>query len=137
MAVATSDLTYYYYYYYYYYYKSYQATGRGFVIQHDGHKSIFQSFYYSHFQPGFEFLILLLIPIIFRTTVASFFLGLVMVWVLVVSYLWTPFLYNPNGLDYSAVTHSINVGITFIIRVVMMMMMMMRHAAALRLGISS
>jgi hypothetical protein len=44
----------------------YQATGRGFVIEHESMIKLFSSYLYSHFLPGFEMCALQLLPLYFQ-----------------------------------------------------------------------
>ncbi len=53
----------------------------------------------SHFQPAFELLVVLLVYLSFSRT--GYFLETFSVYLLVIGLLWTPLVFNPNGLDFT------------------------------------
>lgn len=52
----------------------------------------------SHFNPAFELLVVLLVYSSFAST--GYFLETFSVYLLVIGLLWTPLVFNPNGLDF-------------------------------------
>eukprot|EP00903_Cladosiphon_okamuranus_P007590 g7363.t1 len=77
----------------------YQATGRGFVIAHEPFVEMFPLYLLSHFNPAFELLVALLVYASFVTS--GYFLETFSVFLLIIGLLWTPLLFNPNGLDFT------------------------------------
>lgn len=53
----------------------------------------------SHFDPAFELLLALVVYGVFATS--GYFLETFSVYLLVIGLLWTPLLFNPNGLDFT------------------------------------
>lgn len=62
----------------------------------------------SHFNPAFELLVALLVYASFATS--GYFLETFSVYLLVIGLLWTPLVFNPNGLDF---TYARYVGLFF------------------------
>ncbi|CAM9250703.1 unnamed protein product [Discosporangium mesarthrocarpum] len=77
----------------------YTATGRGFVIAHEAFVKMFMMYLKSHFYPAFELLIVLIIYGTFSTE--GYFLETFSVYLLVIGMLYTPVIFNPNGLDFA------------------------------------
>jgi callose synthase len=86
---------------------TYKATGRGFVLKHERFKDSFQHYFYSHYLPGLELLLLLIIEGAFFSTKALVIqnvpFGLV-----AASWLYCPALFNPQGLDYESLKHDMD-----------------------------
>lgn len=53
----------------------------------------------SHFNPAFELLVVLIVYASFATS--GYFLETFSVYLLVIGLLWTPLVFNPNGLDFT------------------------------------
>ncbi|CAM9645366.1 unnamed protein product, partial [Laminaria digitata] len=77
----------------------YQATGRGFVIAHESFGDMFPLYLTSHFNVGFELLVVLIVYGSFATS--GYFLETFSVYLLIIGLLWTPLVFNPNGLDFT------------------------------------
>ncbi|CBJ30457.1 1,3-beta-glucan synthase, family GT48 [Ectocarpus siliculosus] len=77
----------------------YQATGRGFVIAHEYFVDMFPLYLTSHFNPAFELLVVLIVYASFATS--GYFLETFSVYLLIIGLLWTPLVFNPNGLDFT------------------------------------
>lgn len=60
----------------------------------------------SHFNPAFELLVALLVYASFATS--GYFLETFSVFLLIIGLLWTPLIFNPNGLDF---TYARSVGV--------------------------
>ncbi|CAM9179036.1 unnamed protein product, partial [Chrysoparadoxa australica] len=86
----------------------YKATGRGFVIAHEGFVPGFRSFFFSHFYPAAELLVLLLLYAKFTIFTSTYALETFSVWLLVVGWLYSPSMFNPNGLDTSSASSDFN-----------------------------
>ncbi|CEM17389.1 unnamed protein product [Vitrella brassicaformis CCMP3155] len=79
----------------------YQNAGRGLQIAHKDFRHIWQMYFYSHWQPAVELLLLLIfysggqsfLPVNAART--WFF------WIVAISWLYMPFLYNPLGFAWS------------------------------------
>jgi len=80
----------------------YQATGRGFIIEHQPFLKLFQQFGRSHFLLGFDLLCLLLVMGLFDRS-GEYGAITVWCWVFGATCLWAPFLYNFEGLHYEKV----------------------------------
>lgn len=72
---------------------------------------MFPLYVVSHFTPAFELLVVLIVYAQFSSD--GYFLETFSVYLLVIGLLWTPVVFNPNGLDFtyarcvSGVTHVI------------------------------
>lgn len=53
----------------------------------------------SHFNPAFELLVVLIVYASFATS--GYFLETFSVYLLIIGLLWTPLVFNPNGLDFT------------------------------------
>jgi hypothetical protein len=82
----------------------YQGTGRGFVINHETLCETWRRFFFSHWVIGCEFLFLALIygwtaEFVFH----SYVVEMLPVLLLIASFVWAPFFFNPNGFDFTTV----------------------------------
>lgn len=53
----------------------------------------------SHFTPAFELLVALIVYGVFSSS--GYFLETFSVYLLIIGLLWTPVVFNPNGLDFT------------------------------------
>ncbi len=60
---------------------------------------MFPMYLTSHFNPAFELLVVLVVYSSFATS--GYFLETFSVYLLVIGLLWTPLVFNPNGLDFT------------------------------------
>lgn len=60
---------------------------------------MFPLYLVSHFNPAFELLVALIVYALFATS--GYFLETFSVYLLVIGLLWTPLVFNPNGLDFT------------------------------------
>ncbi|KAG6393247.1 hypothetical protein SASPL_147483 [Salvia splendens] len=84
----------------------YMATGRGFVVFHAKFAENYRLYSRSHFVKGIELMILLLVYHIFGRTyrgVVAYVLITVSVWILVGTWLFAPFLFNPSGFEWQKI----------------------------------
>jgi len=81
---------------------AYVGTGRGFVIDHKSFSSMHMMYYFSHYVMAMELLILLVLFKGFGSFEdhTAYWLQTLPFWILVCTWLYTPFLYNPSGLDW-------------------------------------
>lgn len=66
---------------------------------------MFRLYLVSHFNPAFELLVVLIVYANF--TSSGYFLETFSVYLLVIGLLWTPIVFNPNGLDYSYARYAV------------------------------
>ncbi|CAM9288529.1 unnamed protein product, partial [Ectocarpus fasciculatus] len=80
----------------------YMSTGRGFVIVHDRFLSQYCRYLQSHFAPAFEIMLLLIVYWHFgsKQTGFQYLAETFSVWLLVVAWLWSPVIFNPNGVEW-------------------------------------
>ncbi|CAM9314305.1 unnamed protein product, partial [Discosporangium mesarthrocarpum] len=80
----------------------YMSTGRGFVIVHEHFLAIFRQYLQSHFVPAFEILVLIVIYWHFGNKASgfNFVAETFSIWLLVVAWLWSPMIFNPNGVEW-------------------------------------
>jgi len=69
------------------------------VVMQEYFVDMFPLYLTSHFQPAFELLVALLMYLSFART--GYFLETFSVYLLVIGLLWTPLIFNPNGLDFT------------------------------------
>ncbi|XP_073029043.1 callose synthase 1-like [Primulina eburnea] len=84
----------------------YRGTGRGFVVFHAKFADNYQLYSRSHFVKGIELMILLLVYQIFGGAyrgVVAYVLITVSIWVLVGTWLFAPFLFNPSGFEWQKI----------------------------------
>jgi hypothetical protein len=80
----------------------YKATGRGFVIQHESFLTVYTRYLQSHFAPAAEIFLLLIAYAHFGLGAGiQYGLETFAIWLLVAGWLWSPFLFTPNGFDWS------------------------------------
>lgn len=81
----------------------YSATGRGFVVFHAKFADNYRMYSRSHFVKGLELMILLVVYEVYghsyRSSALYLFVTMSM-WFLVVSWLFTPFIFNPSGFEW-------------------------------------
>ncbi|KAF8396054.1 hypothetical protein HHK36_017666 [Tetracentron sinense] len=84
----------------------YRATGRGFVVFHAKFADNYRFYSRSHFVKGIELMILLIVYQIFghsyRKAVA-YVLITVSMWIMVGTWLFAPFLFNPSGFEWQKI----------------------------------
>eukprot|EP00898_Chlorokybus_atmophyticus_P000956 jgi/Chlat1/1861/Chrsp141S02179 len=78
----------------------YRPTGRGFVVQHETFAENYRMYSRSHFTKAIEMLLMLILYAIFGFTEGKYGLLTFAIWILVVAWLFGPFLLNPSGLDW-------------------------------------
>eukprot|EP00921_Rhytidocystis_pertsovi_P017013 GHVQ01026787.1.p1 GENE.GHVQ01026787.1~~GHVQ01026787.1.p1 ORF type:complete len:2671 (-),score=335.52 GHVQ01026787.1:3360-10901(-) len=84
----------------------YQETGRGFVIAHANFVTLWRFYYFTHFQVALEMIMLLSIYARFSGfDVSVYFLDAWPFWLMALSFLWVPFVFNPLGLYYPRLLH--------------------------------
>ncbi|KZV22357.1 callose synthase 2-like [Dorcoceras hygrometricum] len=84
----------------------YRGTGRGFVVFHAKFADNYRLYSRSHFVKGIELMILLLVYQIFGRAyrgVVAYVLITVSIWVLVGTWLFAPFLFNPSGFEWQKI----------------------------------
>ncbi|KAH6789679.1 callose synthase 1 [Perilla frutescens var. frutescens] len=84
----------------------YRATGRGFVVFHAKFGDNYRLYSRSHFVKGIELMMLLLVYHIFGRAyrdVVAYVLITVSVWILVGTWLFAPFLFNPSGFEWQKI----------------------------------
>ncbi|KAG8055416.1 hypothetical protein GUJ93_ZPchr0001g29615 [Zizania palustris] len=81
----------------------YRATGRGFVVQHKSFAENYRLYARSHFIKAIELGIILTVyaahSVIARNTLV-YIIMMISSWFLVVSWIMTPFAFNPSGFDW-------------------------------------
>ncbi|CAD5193134.1 callose synthase 10-like [Musa acuminata AAA Group] len=81
----------------------YKATGRGFVVRHIKFAENYRLYSRSHFVKALEVALLLIVYIAYgytRNGVSSFILLTVSSWILVISWLFAPYIFNPSGFEW-------------------------------------
>lgn len=81
----------------------YRATGRGFVVQHKSFAENYRLYARSHFVKGIELgVILIVYASTSRSTIDTFVYIAMTIssWFLVISWIMSPFIFNPSGLDW-------------------------------------
>lgn len=84
----------------------YRGTGRGFVVFHAKFSDNYRLYSRSHFVKGIELMTLLLVYHIFGRAyrgVIAYVLITVSIWILVGTWLFAPFLFNPSGFEWQKV----------------------------------
>ncbi|KAF3792492.1 Callose synthase 5 [Nymphaea thermarum] len=84
----------------------YRATGRGFVVRHEKFAENYRLYSRSHFVKGLELMILLLVYGSYGSTSSdpnAYMLLSFSMWFLVVSWLFSPFLFNPSGFEWQKI----------------------------------
>ncbi|CAL4941189.1 unnamed protein product [Urochloa decumbens] len=81
----------------------YHATGRGFVVRHIKFAENYRLYSRSHFVKALEVALLLIIYIAYGYTKggsSSFILITISSWILVMSWLFAPYIFNPSGFEW-------------------------------------
>ncbi|KAI4333962.1 hypothetical protein L6164_018708 [Bauhinia variegata] len=81
----------------------YQATGRGFVVQHKSFAENYRLYARSHFVKAIELGLILVIYASHSPVASDTFVYIAMTitsWFLVVSWIMAPFVFNPSGFDW-------------------------------------
>lgn len=84
----------------------YQATGRGFVVEHIKFSENYRLYSRSHFIKAMEVILLLVVYLAYGNDEAgavSYILLTVSSWFLAVSWLFAPYLFNPAGFEWQKV----------------------------------
>ncbi|KAF5748796.1 hypothetical protein HS088_TW04G00755 [Tripterygium wilfordii] len=81
----------------------YRATGRGFVVRHIKFAENYRLYSRSHFVKGFEVVILLIVYLAYGYNeggALSYILLSISSWVMALSWLFAPYLFNPSGFEW-------------------------------------
>lgn len=81
----------------------YQATGRGFVVRHIKFAENYRLYSRSHFVKGFEITLLLIVYLAYGYNeggALSYILLTVSSWFMALSWLFSPYLFNPSGFEW-------------------------------------
>ncbi|XP_077236924.1 glucan synthase-like 8 [Tasmannia lanceolata] len=81
----------------------YKATGRGFVVRHIKFAENYRLYSRSHFVKALEVALLLIVYTAYGYTAGgatSFILITVSSWILVISWLFAPYIFNPSGFEW-------------------------------------
>lgn len=80
----------------------YRATGRGFVVQHIKFAENYRLYSRSHFVKALEIVILLLVYLVygFEETTVGYILLSFSSWILAISWLFAPYIFNPAGFEW-------------------------------------
>ncbi|MFQ6654314.1 hypothetical protein Gotur_025368 [Gossypium turneri] len=81
----------------------YRQTGRNFVVQHTSFAENYRLYARSHFIKAIEFGLILMVYATYTPSakVTFFYIDMSLTcWLLVVSWIFAPFLFNPSGLDW-------------------------------------
>ncbi|XP_041008978.1 callose synthase 12-like [Juglans microcarpa x Juglans regia] len=81
----------------------YRATGRGFVVQHKSFAENYRLYARSHFVKAIELGLILIVYASHSPVAGNSFVYIAMTitsWFLVVSWIMTPFVFNPSGFDW-------------------------------------
>lgn len=84
----------------------YRATGRGFVVRHEKFAENYRMFSRSHFTKALELMILLIVFHAYGTATSNsktYMLLTFSMWFLVISWLFSPFLFNPSGFEWQKI----------------------------------
>ncbi|XP_052193057.1 callose synthase 2-like [Diospyros lotus] len=84
----------------------YRGTGRGFVVFHAKFAENYRLYSRSHFVKGIELMILLIVYEIFGQSyrgVVPYVLITVSIWIMVATWLFAPFLFNPSGFEWQKI----------------------------------
>ncbi|KAL8528945.1 hypothetical protein ACS0TY_006425 [Phlomoides rotata] len=84
----------------------YRATGRGFVVKHEKFAENYRMFSRSHFTKALELMLLLVVYHVYGTAATSnetYMLLTFSMWFLAVSWLFSPFLFNPSGFEWQKI----------------------------------
>lgn len=81
----------------------YRATGRGFVVQHKSFAENYRLYAHSHFVKAIELGLILVVYAAYSPVAKGTFTYIALTissWFLVVSWIMTPFVFNPSGFDW-------------------------------------
>ncbi|KAF3326591.1 callose synthase 12-like protein [Carex littledalei] len=81
----------------------YRATGRGFVVQHKSFADNYRLYARSHFIKGIEIGLILIVYASYSAIAKNSFVYIALTissWFLVVSWILSPFIFNPSGFDW-------------------------------------
>ncbi|VAI68724.1 unnamed protein product [Triticum turgidum subsp. durum] len=81
----------------------YRATGRGFVVRHIKFADNYRLYSRSHFVKALEVALLLIVYIAYGYTKggsSSFILLTISSWIMVISWLFAPYIFNPSGFEW-------------------------------------
>ncbi|KAG6513931.1 hypothetical protein ZIOFF_024268 [Zingiber officinale] len=81
----------------------YRATGRGFVVRHIKFAENYRLYSRSHFVKGLEVVLLLIIMLAYGYNnggAVSYILISVSSWIMALSWLFAPYLFNPSGFEW-------------------------------------
>uniref|UniRef100_A0A1D1Z005 1,3-beta-glucan synthase n=1 Tax=Anthurium amnicola TaxID=1678845 RepID=A0A1D1Z005_9ARAE len=81
----------------------YQATGRGFVVRHIKFSENYRLYSRSHFVKGLEVVMLLIVYLAYGYNeggAISYILLSVSSWIMALSWLFAPYLFNPSGFEW-------------------------------------
>lgn len=81
----------------------YRATGRGFVVQHKSFTENYRLFSRSHFVKGIELGVILIVYASHSPLATNTFVYIALTissWFLVISWIMSPFVFNPSGFDW-------------------------------------
>lgn len=89
----------------------YRATGRGFVVQHKSFAENYRMYARSHFVKGIELGVILVVYASQSPLAKDTFVYIAMTissWFLVVSWMMSPFIFNPSGFDWLKTVYDYN-----------------------------
>lgn len=89
----------------------YQATGRGFVVEHKSFAENYRLYARSHFVKGIELGVILTVYAYNTPLAISNFIYIILnisSWFLVVSWIMAPFVFNPSGFDWLKTVYDFN-----------------------------
>ncbi|KAL3617345.1 Callose synthase 5 [Castilleja foliolosa] len=84
----------------------YRATGRGFVVKHEKFAENYRMYSRSHFTKALELMILLIVYHAYGKSAyssSSYLILTFSMWFLVISWLFSPFLFNPSGFEWQKI----------------------------------
>ncbi|XP_059670886.1 callose synthase 11-like [Cornus florida] len=89
----------------------YRATGRGFVVQHKSFAENYRLYSRSHFVKAIELGVILIVYAAHSSVARDTFVYIAMSissWFLVVSWIMSPFVFNPSGFDWLKTVYDFN-----------------------------
>ncbi|KAK6152988.1 hypothetical protein DH2020_012627 [Rehmannia glutinosa] len=84
----------------------YRATGRGFVVRHEKFAENYRMYSRSHFTKALELMVLLIIYHAYGKAATDSTIYTILtfsMWFLVISWLFSPFLFNPSGFEWQKI----------------------------------
>lgn len=92
----------------------YRPTGRGFVIRHSPFDENFRFFASSHIYSGFEIMVALILIAVYTESTQYF--GITWsLWLIVISFLFGPFWFNPVSFEWNKVLQDYNLWLTWML----------------------